>query len=76
MSDVGLRCNILTHARFLTTSDCDMNQSFGSQHPNIMYLEMSAGVGHLTVVRVSQLWTLPLLPNTGSHVTCDMEREW
>ena len=45
-----------------------MNQSLGSQLPNIMYLEMSASVGHLTVVRVSQLWTLPLLPNTGSHV--------
>ena len=37
MSDVGLRCNILTQARFLTTSDSDMNQSLGSQHPDIMY---------------------------------------
>ena len=49
-----------------------MSLSLGSQHPYIVYLEMSASVGHLTVVRVSQLWTLPLLPNTGSHVTCDM----
>ena len=47
-----------------------MNQSL----PDIMYLEMSASVGHLTMVRVSQLWTLPLLPVTRLHVTCDMVR--
>ena len=39
-----------------------------------LYLEMSASVGHLTMVRVSQLWTLPLLPVTRLHVTCDMVR--